>query len=158
MLAIAASAAATGAAAQAVAERDSVYVDFGSLAEDMLAVQDSLQAFSREEDSSVELPPEAAPIANPHSSSPEQCTPRPRPCTAPAVSKELSSSSCSSISFTKGTSVCSSKTLFVSATSTIHTHFSNHLGRCKGLDSANSIYPIIGCWTFALSTPFICHK
>ncbi len=105
MLAVAASAAATGAAAQAVAERDSVYVDFGSLAEDMLAVQDSLQAFSRKEESSAELPAEAATTQDRHSSSPEQCTPRPRPCTAPAVSKELSSSSCSSISFTKGACV-----------------------------------------------------
>ena len=102
MLAIAASAAATGAAAQAAAERDSVYVDFGSLAEDMLAVQDSLQAFSRREDGSAELPAQAAPTQDRHGSSPEHHTPQPRPCTAPAVSKELSSSSCSSISFTKG--------------------------------------------------------
>ena len=102
VLAIAASAAATGSAAQAVAERDSVYVDFGSLAEDMLAVQDSLQAFSRTEGSSAELPAEAAPLGNERSGSPGQCSPRPRPCTAPAISKELSGSCCSSISFTKG--------------------------------------------------------
>lgn len=102
VLAIAASAVATGVAAQAAAERDSAYVDFGSLAEDMLAVQDSLQAFSRTEDSSVELPKMAAPLQETHSSSPKQCSLQARPCTAPAVSRELSSSCCSSISFTKG--------------------------------------------------------
>ena len=102
MLAIAASAAATGVAAQAVAERDSAYVEFGSLAEDMLAVQDSLQVFSRTQGSSVELPAMAASLEDTHSSSPKQRSPQPRPCTAPALSKEPSSSCCSSISFTKG--------------------------------------------------------
>ena len=119
MLAIATSAAATGLAAQAAAERDSVYGDFGSLAEDMLAVQDSLQAFSRTEDGSTELPAGAAPMADRQSSLPEPCSLQLRPCSAPAFSKELSSSSCSSISFTKGASP-SSRPVVVSFSSCSH--------------------------------------
>jgi len=108
VVAVAASAAATGLATQAVAERDSVYFNFGSLAEDMLAVQDSLQAFSRAGNGSEDLPspqemPSEVPASEGRSSaSPERRSMRLRPGTAPALSKELSSSCCSSISFTKG--------------------------------------------------------
>lgn len=93
MLAIAASAAVTGLAARAVVESESVFVDFGSLAEDMLAVQDSLQAFSQADHGPAETVPSENSMA-------EQRVPRPG--TAPVPATEWSGSSCSSISFTKG--------------------------------------------------------
>lgn len=100
VLAIAASAAATGLAAQAVAERQSVLVDFGSLAEDMLAVQDSLQAFSQADEGPEEAPAGTIVSETVSLNSKERrgC----RPSTAPPLATEWSSSCCSSISFTKG--------------------------------------------------------
>ena len=95
MLAIAASAAVTGLAARAVVESESVFVDFGSLAEDMLAVQDSLQAFLQADHGPAETVPSENSMA-------EQRVPRLRPGTAPVPATEWSGSSCSSISFTKG--------------------------------------------------------
>ena len=100
VLAIAASAAATGLAAQAVTERQSVLVDFGSLAEDMLAVQDSLQAFSQADEG-----PEVA-LAGTIESEAVSLNSKElhgcRPSTAPPPATEWSSSCCSSISFIKG--------------------------------------------------------
>ncbi len=109
VLAIAASAAATGLAAQAVAERHSVLVDFGSLAEDILAVQDSLQVFSQADEGPEEAPARtsASQAVSLNSRERRSC----RPSTAPPPATEWSSSCCSSISFNKGAAPCLSLVL-----------------------------------------------
>ena len=96
-----------------------MYTDFGSLAEDMLAVQDSLQAFSQAGEASQAQPSDAAtsqarPAGNerigakpPKGESVgtgQNGSMRPRPGTAPVLTTEWSGSNCSSISFTKGAS------------------------------------------------------
>ena len=122
VLAISATAAASANASQAMAERESVYTDFGSLAEDMLAVQDSLQAFSQAGESlqaqpsepmpSEALPPQvrlaggdrvgAAPPKGESMGTGQEGSVRLRPGTAPVLATEWSGSNCSSISFNKG--------------------------------------------------------
>lgn len=122
VLAISATAAASAHAAQAIAERESVYTDFGSLAEDMLAVQDSLQAFSQAGEASQAqrsepMPSEAlhpqvrpaggervgaAPPKKESMGTGQEGSVRPRPGTAPVLATEWSGSNCSSISFNKG--------------------------------------------------------
>ena len=122
VLAISATAAASANASQAMAERESVYTDFGSLAEDMLAVQDSLQAFSQAGESlqarpsepmpSEALPPQvrlaggervgAAPPKGESMGAGQEGSVRLRPGTAPVLATEWSGSNCSSISFNKG--------------------------------------------------------
>ena len=116
-----------------------MYTDFGSLAEDMQAVQDSLQAFSLTGEASQAQPSEPMPSAAVASrarsawgervgavppkgesmGTGQEGSMRSRPGTAPVLATEWSGSTCSSISFTKGASPLSTLDLAGSLSSSL---------------------------------------